>query len=135
RAVAYLFLWCSPCSSSRGRCFMRLLAWLAAFALLLALQAGLDAGDDKAPSGFTPLFNGKDFTGWKVPTGDNGHWKILPGGIIDYDAKSEAKKDKNLWTEKSYRDFVLLIDWKLKTDKGYMNKVPIILPDGSHKKD
>lgn len=84
------------------------------------------------PAGFTPLFNGKDFTGWKVPEGDNGHWKILDG-VIDYDAQSEAKGDKNLWTEKQYKDFVLLIDWKLKTDKGFPNKVPVILPDGSHK--
>ena len=58
------------------------------------------------PKGFMPLFNGKDFTGWKVPEGDNGHWKVVDG-VIDYDAKSEAKGDKNLWTEKSYKDFML----------------------------
>jgi hypothetical protein len=105
--------------------------------LMVVILAGvgrLPAGD-KAPEGFVPLFNGKDFKGWKVPAGDNGHWKILEGGVIDYDAKSEAKGDKNLWTEKSFRNFVLRLDWKLKTDKGFMNKVPIILPDGSHKAD
>src|SRR5262249_37919524 len=33
-------------------------------------------------------------------------------------------------------DFILLIDWRFKTnEKGFMNKVPIILPDGSNKKD
>ena len=52
--------------------------------------------DNVPPSGFRALFNGKDFTGWKVPEGDNGHWKIIDG-IIDYDAESEAKCDKNLW--------------------------------------
>jgi hypothetical protein len=87
------------------------------------------------PQGFTQLFNGKDFTGWKVPAGDNGHWKVIDG-VIDYDAKSEAKGEKSLWSDKSFKDFVLLLDWRFKTDqKGYMNKVPIILPDGSHKKD
>lgn len=86
------------------------------------------------PEGFTPLFNGKDFTGWKVPEGDNGHWKVSDG-IIDYDAKSEAKGDKSLWTEKPYKDFVLHIEWRLKTDPGFANKVPVILPDGTHKKD
>src|SRR5438105_1027067 len=109
---------------------MRSFRWIVA--IVLAVVVGQDSnpansGQDRNPGpratadtspGFTPLFNGKDFSGWKVPAGDNGHWKILPGGVIDYDAKSEAKKDKNLWTEKSYRDFVLLIDWKLKTDKG-----------------
>lgn len=103
--------------------------------LMIVIMNGdrIAAGENKPPPGFTPLFNGKDFTGWKVPAGDNGHWKILKGGIIDYDAKSEAKGDKSLWTEKSYKDFVLMADWRLKTDKGYMNKVPIILPDGNHK--
>ncbi len=38
--------------------------------------------------GFVPLFNGKDFKGWKVPQGDNGHWKVVDG-VIDYDAQSE----------------------------------------------
>jgi len=47
------------------------------------------ATDKKIPDGFTALFNGKDLTNWKVPEGDNGHWKILDG-VIDYDAESEA---------------------------------------------
>jgi hypothetical protein len=90
---------------------------------------------DSPPPGFVALFNGKDFTGWKVPAGDNGHWKILPGGILDYDARSEARGDKSLWTRESFRDFVLRVDWRLKTDPGFKNRVPIILPDGTHKKD
>src|SRR5262245_58023927 len=105
-------------------------------AAMLALLAGLGsyAADNTPPEGFTALFNGKDFSGWKVPDGDNGHWRVV-GGVIDYDARSEAPKDKNLWTTKSYRDFVLRLDWRLKTDEpGYPNKVPVILPDGSHKK-
>src|SRR5438094_1772429 len=100
---------------------------VAATLLAVLVEAPGHAGD--IPKDFTPLFNGKDFTGWKVPAGDNGHWKVLPGGIIDYDAKSEAKGEKSLYTEKSFKDFILRVDWKLKTDKGYMNKVPIILPD------
>lgn len=89
---------------------------------------------DNPPEGFVPLFNGKDLTGWKVPAGDNGHWKVVDG-VIDYDARSEAKGDKNLWTEKSYRDFILKVDWRLKLDKGLKKKIPLIQPDGSNKKD
>jgi hypothetical protein len=116
---------------------MRITRWITLIVVALALRTGSDrraaAG---TPEGFTPLFDGKTFNGWKVPPGDNGHWKILPGGIIDYDAKSESKaKEKSLYSEKSFRDFILRVDWRLKTDKGYMNKVPIILPDGSHKLD
>jgi hypothetical protein len=101
-------------------------------AALLALGAALVADP---PVGFVALFNGTDFTGWKVPEGDNGHWKIVDG-VIDYDAKSEAKGQKHLWTAKSYKNFVFRIDWRFKTDqKGFMNKVPILLPDGTSKKD
>jgi 3-keto-disaccharide hydrolase len=115
---------------------MRTISGIGLAILTLAVAGGSNhRANAGVPEGFTPLFDGKTFKGWKVPEGDNGHWKILPGGIIDYDAKSEAKGDKNLWTEKSYGDFILRLDWKLKTGKGYMNKVPIILPDGSHKLD
>src|SRR5687767_7697049 len=103
-----------------------------AVVVVIAGVCRLSGGEDS--EGFRPLFNGKDFTGWKVPEGDNGHWKVVDG-VIDYDAKSEAKGDKNLWTDRSYRNFILRLDWRLKTDKGYLNKVPVILPSGLHKKD
>ena len=80
--------------------------------------------------GFISLFNGKDLSGWKIPEGDNGHWQVIDG-VIDYDAQSEAKGDKNLWTEKSYKDFILKIDWRLKETTGFYD-VPYVLPDGSY---
>ena len=109
--------------------------WLLAPAVAILL-AGLSASaaEKKAPAGFESLFNGKDLTGWKVPAGDNGHWKVVDG-VIDCDARSEAKGDKSLWSDRSFKDFILRVDWRLKTEPGYANKVPIILPDGSHKKD
>ena len=80
------------------------------------------------------LFNGKDFTGWKVPEGDGGHWKVVDG-VIDYDAGSEAKGDKDLWSEREYGDFVLQVDWRIK-EAPFINKnIPYILPDGTHAKD
>ena len=114
-----------------------LLAALVLAAIVLP-QARAADDDGKTPAnlppGFTPLFNGKDFTGWKVPEGDNGHWKVVDG-VIDYDARSEAQRDKNLWTEKSFTDFVLRVDWRIK-EVPYTNpNVPYILPDGSHAKD
>ena len=85
------------------------------------------------PRGFTSLFNGTDFTGWKVPEGDGGHWKVVDG-VIDYDALSEAQDDKNLWSEKEYGDFVLRVDWRI-TDTPYINpRVKLVLPTGLHKK-
>jgi hypothetical protein len=105
---------------------------LAGTTLVWLALTQLHAADNSPPEGFIALFNGKDFTGWKLPAGDNGHWKIVDG-TIDYDARSEAKTDKSLWSERSFKDFVLKIDWRLKPEKGYPNRVPVILPDGSHK--
>jgi hypothetical protein len=101
--------------------------------LALLGLAGRDAVSQE--TGFTPLFNGKDFSGWRVPEGDNGHWKVLDG-VIDYDAQSESPaEDKSLWTEKEYGDFVLRLDWRIK-ETPYINpNVRIIRPDGTHKKD
>ena len=92
------------------------------------------AGDNQPPAGFSSLFNGRDFSGWKVPEGDNGHWKVT-GGVIDYDAQSEGKGDKCLWSEREYGDFVLRVDWRIKETPFINPNVPIILPDGSHKLD
>ncbi|GIW79265.1 MAG: hypothetical protein KatS3mg105_1072 [Gemmatales bacterium] len=83
--------------------------------------------------GWIALFDGKDLRHWKIPEGDNGHWKVVDG-VIDYDARSEAKKDKNLWTKESFGDFILQIDWRLKRTTG---KYPVrmIKPDGSYVTD
>ncbi|MBI4624977.1 MAG: DUF1080 domain-containing protein [Verrucomicrobia bacterium] len=86
-----------------------------------------------APDGFRPLFNGRDLTGWKIPEGDNGHWKGVDG-VIDYDALSEAKGDKHLWTQQAFQDFELLVDWRIKRVFG-MYPTPIVLPDGSYQRD
>jgi hypothetical protein len=85
------------------------------------------------PEGFMVLFNGRDFTHWEVPEEDNGHWRVVEG-VIDYDAESEAD-DKNLWSESEYGDFILYVDWRIKATPYKNPRVPIILPDGSHKLD
>jgi len=91
-------------------------------------------GAQSAPAGFVSLFNGRDLTGWKIPQGDNGHWKVV-NGVIDYDAESEAAKDKNLWTEKSFRNFTLRVDWRIKATPYRSRNVRIVMPDGSDKLD
>jgi hypothetical protein len=100
----------------------------------------LSRGADGPPEGFVSLFNGKDLTGWRLPEGDGGHWKVLDG-VIDYDAGSEAKAvkgqkdEKSLWSEKEYSDYILQLDWRLK-EAPFINKnIPYILPDGTHAKD
>ena len=51
---------------------------LAALALL-AVTAPAFAADDKKDDGWVPLFNGKDFTGWKGPTEN---YEVVDGAIV-----------------------------------------------------
>src|SRR5260370_40810922 len=81
-------------------------------ALVCAVTLGC-GGVAAAADGFVSLFNGRDLSGWKVPVGDNGHWKVV-GGVIDSDARSEASGDKSLWSEKEFGDFVLRVEWRIK---------------------
>jgi hypothetical protein len=116
---------------------MRRIIWLfpVAAALMAVVCFSAPAADDvKLPEGFKPLFNGKNFDGWKVPEGDNGHWKVKDG-VIDYDAKSEAKGEKSLWTKDSFGDFVLRVDWRLKDEPGFKHRVAVILPSGDTKQE
>jgi hypothetical protein len=112
---------------------MLLFSGLFMFSILVVNSQGKEK-PDYIPSDFISLYNGEDFTNWMVPEGDNGHWKILDG-VIDYDAESEAVKDKSLWTEKSYRNFILYVDWRIKETPWKNPRVPLILPSGRHKLD
>jgi hypothetical protein len=110
--------------------------WMISAALFVAIQVVAQEGAtaQKAPEGFVSLFDGKTLSNWKIPTGDNGHWKVI-NGVIDYDAESESKGGRDLWSEKSYKDFVLIVDWRIKETPWKNPNVPIILPSGLHKLD
>ena len=103
------------------------------FALAFITSAVCAQSSEKVPVGFKSLFNGSDFANWKLPDGDNGHWKVKDG-VIDYDAESEAQ-DKDLWTAKEYKDFILYVDWRIKETPWKNQNVPLILPSGLHKLD
>jgi hypothetical protein len=88
----------------------------------------LDSGE------FRPLFNGRDLSGWRIPEGDGGHWRVIDG-VIDYDALSQAPGEKDLYTEEEFGDYVLRVDWRIKEVPWVNPNVPMIKPDGSHKRD
>jgi hypothetical protein len=101
------------------------------FAVLFVAATSWSQGN--APEGFVSLFNGRDLTGWKIPAGDNGHWKVVDG-VIDYDARSEAEQ-KHLWSEKEFKDFVLRLEWRLKDTPFVYKNGRILMPDGNEKLD
>jgi len=110
---------------------------LVATSLVLIVFAGTGNAQEESrfsKEGYTQLFNGKDLNGWKIPDGDNGHWSVIDG-VIDYDARSETDGDKNLWSEKEYKDFTLHVEWRFKGFGDHLFAMPIILPGGDYATD
>jgi Domain of Unknown Function (DUF1080) len=80
--------------------------------LLIAALAvpSVRAADD----GFTPLFNGKDLTGWKVQFQDKNKdadpantFTVKDGALI-----VSGKPTCYIYTDKSYKDYVIKYDWR-----------------------
>ena len=78
--------------------------------VLFACQV-LSAGWEPPDVSWKRLFNGEDFSGWKLPGKDH-NWKVVDG-VIDYEAKGG-----NLVTAQSYQDYKLHIEWRLKRTEG-----------------
>lgn len=108
------------------------------FALLALCVSvcALSAADNTPPEGYVSLFNGKDLTGWKIPEGDNGHWKVVEG-VIDYDAQSECadKSKRDLMHTTEFTNYEVRVDWRIKETPYTNPNVFYILPDGSEAKD
>jgi hypothetical protein len=69
-------------------------------------------------AGFTPLFNGKDFTGWAGPTSEY----EMKDGVV----QCLPHKGGTIYTEKEYSDFVVRLEFKL--PKGGNNGLAIRYP-------
>jgi Domain of Unknown Function (DUF1080) len=87
------------------------------YRLLVAACLGL-AGIPVAPQaqqqGFTPLFNGKDLTGWVYGRRGSVENRTGKGYQVENGVLFTTKEDGgNLFTEKQYADFVLRFDFKL----------------------
>ena len=65
------------------------------------------------PEGFTALFNGKDFTGWRLSPKGKAMWTVEDGALKSHGLLPEWGAD--LETEKKYKDFVLLVDFRMPT--------------------
>ncbi len=82
--------------------------------------------------GFVSLYSGLDLRGWKSDPGHVGHWQAR-NSILSYDGKSEAK-DRDLWTEKEYKNFILMADWRL-PGKPAPRARPVVQPSGDEARD
>ncbi|MGE5198991.1 MAG: DUF1080 domain-containing protein [Rhodospirillaceae bacterium] len=95
------------------RLFAALIVVLAT-ATAFALSGGTAVPQDKE-EGFTPLFNGKDFTGWVYGQRANGtENKSGKGYQIENGVIYSTKEDGgNLYTEKEYANFVFRFEFRL----------------------
>jgi hypothetical protein len=92
----------------------------AAVALLgvAALRADEALSPEEKAAGFQPLFNGKDFTGWRFSGGKHDganeapNWKVKDGLI-----QLSGGGDPHLGTEREYADFELRLEWRALRDK------------------
>ena len=106
------------------------------FALGVVLFAAVCVSSLAAPpagDGWVSLFNGKDFTGWKVPDIAKDCWTIVDG-TIDCDPKMGRKGDTAVWSEQEFGDGELYCEWKIKRTEG-IYQVPTVLPSGLDKTD
>lgn len=91
---------------------------------------------DAAPEGFAALFDGTSLRGWKWHEGLEGRWEAAEG-VIRLRADQPRRKrgeDDSLWTEQSYRDFILMADWRL-TAEPVLQQMNDFTPDGLIKVD
>ncbi len=91
-----------------------------------------------AEKGFTPLFNGKDLTGWfynqranKTPGKPPAEQKSGKGYQVENGVVFCTKTDGgHLYTEKEFRDFILRFEFKLEAESN--NGIGIRAPKGGH---
>ncbi|MFC1759056.1 DUF1080 domain-containing protein [Planctomycetota bacterium] len=87
----------------------------------------------KVEEGFVSLYNGVDLAGWKIHEGLVGHWQPNDWRL-HYDGKATGE-DRNLWSQEPFEDFEMIVDWRWRGKYKRTTKRPVILPDGSHKKN
>lgn len=82
--------------------------------LLNCLLLSLLALTARAADGFTPLYNGKDLSGWHIKDSKFAHWKAH-GEILRCEKGKVGIADGNGWltTDREYGDFVLRLEWKI----------------------
>jgi sialate O-acetylesterase len=74
--------------------------------------------------GFVSILTG-DLAGWKMTKENEGHWRV-DDWTINFDGQGT-----DLWSEKSYKDFVLIADWRW-SGPAHDADLPIILPTGEY---
>jgi hypothetical protein len=91
-------------------------------AILVFGTAWFAAAAESAAERLPPIFNGTDFTGWKLPA--EPHWTVKDGAIVGQ--SDPQHKGSMLYTEKSYGDVAFEADVRFtgEIDSGIMLRQP-----------
>ncbi|MES2982707.1 MAG: DUF1080 domain-containing protein [Verrucomicrobiota bacterium] len=82
--------------------------------------------DELKGNGFTEIFDGTTLKGWKHEP-ETKNWVAI-NGVLKHNGTPEPTRD--LWTEKSYTDFTMQVDWRW-AGRGPMVMQPVVKPDGT----
>jgi Domain of Unknown Function (DUF1080) len=82
-----------------------------------------------ADEGFRSLFNGHDLAGWKAEGDAASHWTVKDW-VLSYDGKGT-----DLWSQESFGDFELIVDWRWTGDDQGKVRRPKFGPNGEGLKD
>jgi len=99
--------------SKRGRVVLGMACFLAAAVTAWAVEAestkAVEKGAKASDKGWLQLFNGKDLKGWKAEGGAD--WKVENGLLVGRQGQP-GNKPGDLFTEKSFDNFELVVTWK-----------------------
>jgi hypothetical protein len=77
----------------------------------VAVAFAAELSDEEKGAGFVPMFNGKDFTGWRftgdIPVEKVTNWKVADGMIM-----VTGGGNPHLGTDREYADFEMRFEWR-----------------------
>ncbi len=75
--------------------------------------------------GFVSLYNGLDLTGWKSDSTVREQWRPKDW-ILECGGESNVPR-KDLWTKREFRNFILIVDWRVTKPSTYLIIPNVIL--------
>lgn len=122
RIILKIFIMKYPLNSSAPGPLSLLFCLLA---FLVTAAVTFSSAEDPPGPKLDPIFNGKDLTGWQVPS-PNPFWKVVDGVLVG--ENDPEKKGSMLYTTQAYDDVIIEAEvrWQGEIDSGFMIRKPEI---------
>ena len=83
--------------------------------------------------GYLSLYNGQDLRGWNLEEEEKDFWQSDDWRLVST-GNPVASTGEILWTEKEFKDFNLIVDWRF-TGEPVAKDVAVVMPDGTQATD